>query len=57
LDGLGGNLDKLHYVVGVGNHRHVVRRDFDGGGAHPRGGPVTAGKGQQVTAGFVATLR
>jgi hypothetical protein len=37
---LGGGLDELHYVFGVGNHRHVVRRDFDGGGAHPRGGPA-----------------
>jgi hypothetical protein len=40
LDGLGGGLDKLDYVIGVGNHRHVVRRDFDGGGTHPRGEPA-----------------
>jgi hypothetical protein len=23
------SLDELHHVIGVGDHRHVVRRDFD----------------------------
>src|SRR2546423_4835676 len=34
---LRGRLDELHHVIGVGDHRHVVRRDFDGGGTHAPG--------------------
>src|SRR3954465_2738338 len=30
-------LDELHHVIGAGDHRHVVRRDFDGGGIHALG--------------------
>jgi len=33
LDSLGSGLDELHHVIGVGDHRQVVRRDLDGGGA------------------------
>jgi hypothetical protein len=34
LDGFGGRRDELCYVIRVGDHRHVTRRDFHGGGAH-----------------------
>ena len=34
---LGRRLDELHHVIGVGDHRHVVRGDFDGGGPHALG--------------------
>src|SRR5205814_2738019 len=30
-------LDELHHVLRVGDHRHVARRDFDGGGPHAPG--------------------
>ena len=30
-------LDELHHVLGVGDHGHVTRRDFDGGGTHAPG--------------------
>jgi hypothetical protein len=33
----GRRLDELHHVIGVGDHRHVVRGDFDGGGPHALG--------------------
>ena len=33
----GRRLDELQHVIGVGDHRHVVRRDFDGGGTHALG--------------------
>src|SRR5260370_32644566 len=29
--------DELHHVLRVGDHRHVARRDFDGGGTHTPG--------------------
>ena len=45
LDSLGSRLDELRHVIGVGDHRHVVRRDFDGGGAHA-GGELTLGIGR-----------
>ena len=31
-------LDEVHHVLRVGDHGHVVRRDFDGGGTHAPGG-------------------
>jgi hypothetical protein len=34
---LGRPLDELQHVIGVGDHRHVVRGDFDGGGPHALG--------------------
>ena len=37
LDSLGSGLDELHHIIGVGDHRHMVRRDFDGGDAHAGG--------------------
>jgi hypothetical protein len=36
LDGLGGGLDELGHVVGMGDHRQVAGWDFRGGGTHPR---------------------
>ena len=45
LDSLGSGLDELQHVIGVGDHRHVVRRDFDGGGAHA-GGELALGIGR-----------
>lgn len=45
LDRLGSGLDELHHVIGVGDHRHVVRRDFDGGGVHA-GGELALGIGR-----------
>ena len=30
-------LDELQHVIGVGDHRHVIRRDFDRGGTHALG--------------------
>ena len=33
----GRRLDERHHVIRVGDHRHVVRRDFDGGGVHAGG--------------------
>ncbi len=37
LESVGSRMDELHHVVGVGDHRHVVRRDFDSGCAHSSG--------------------
>ena len=36
-NGLGGGLDELGHLVGVGDHRHVAGRDLDRGGAHALG--------------------
>jgi hypothetical protein len=30
-------LDELHRIIRMGDHRHVVRRDCDGGGSHALG--------------------
>jgi len=38
-------LDELHHVLRVGDHGHVVRRDFDGGDAHA-GGELALGIGR-----------
>ena len=34
---LGRRLDERQHVIWVGDHRHVVGRDFDGGGPHAPG--------------------
>ena len=38
-------LDEPQHVIGVGDHRHAVRRDLDGGGAHA-GGELALGVGR-----------
>jgi hypothetical protein len=32
LDSFGGGLNELGYVIGMGDHRQVAGRDFDGNG-------------------------
>ena len=32
LDSFGGGLDELSHVSGVGDHRHLADRDYDGDG-------------------------
>lgn len=45
LDCLGGGLDELGYVAGVGDYRHVARWDLDGGDTHALASSVDAARG------------
>src|SRR5271169_5595163 len=45
LRGLSGGLDEGQHVLWVGDHRDVVRRHLDGGGAHA-GGELALGFGR-----------
>jgi hypothetical protein len=50
LDGFGGGLDELGHVIGVGDHRYVAGRDFDGGGPHALGElPLGIGRDRLIT--------